>query len=212
MKTLITIFYLSVCLMAMGAEDKILYQNDFHNGPIGKVPEDFMVLDGAFAVQQEGTNQFLELPGAPLESFGALFGPTEKENVIASARIYSTVKGRRYPTFGVGVNGIGGYRLQVSPAKKELELYRGDTLKKSVSYQWEPAHWTHLRLELRKVGDTWKINGMAWPEEQTQPSSWTISFEDKEPVPPGRAGIFGSPFAGTPIRFDDLRLEAIEDH
>jgi hypothetical protein len=54
-----------------------------------------------------------------------LFGPTETADVQVSARIHGTGKGRRYPTFGVGLSGVGGYRLQVSPAKKLVELYRG---------------------------------------------------------------------------------------
>jgi len=36
-----------------------------------------------------------------------------------------------------------------------------------------------------------------------------IPAEETEPPQPGRASIFGSPFAGTPIQFDDLSLESI---
>src|SRR6266705_5565560 len=108
---------------------KPLYENDFEQAALDKVPDDFLVLDGQFAVKEEGGNKFLELPGAPLDSYGALFGPTETEDISVSARIFGTGKGRRYPTFGVGLNGQGtsAYRLQVSPAKKALELFKGDT-------------------------------------------------------------------------------------
>ncbi len=99
---------------------------NFEQAETGTVPEDFLVLDGGFAVKQEEGNKFLELPGAPLDSFGALFGPSEKSDVAVSARIRSTNKGRRYPTFGVGLNGQSGYKLQVSPGKKALEIYKGD--------------------------------------------------------------------------------------
>ena len=62
------------------AEDsKPLYENNFESAEVGKVPDDFLVLDGGFAVKSDGTNKFLELPGAPLDSFGVLFGPTEKD-------------------------------------------------------------------------------------------------------------------------------------
>src|SRR3989441_4004925 len=114
---------------AFAQQAKPLYENDFEKAALGKVPDDFLVLDGQFAVREEGGNKFLELPGAPLDTFGALFGPTEKEGVAVSARIFGTGKGRRYPTFAVSLNGVGGYKLQVSPAKKLAELYKGDTVK-----------------------------------------------------------------------------------
>src|SRR5258708_672354 len=46
--------------------EKILYENNFEKAEIGKVPDDLLVLEGAFVVQEESGNKFLELPGAPL--------------------------------------------------------------------------------------------------------------------------------------------------
>ena len=59
------------------AQAQVLYTNGFDKAEVEKVPEDMMVLDGGFAVKEEGGNKFLELPGAPLETFGVLFGPAE---------------------------------------------------------------------------------------------------------------------------------------
>src|SRR5438067_11448912 len=110
---------LASCLVAQ--ENKPLFENNFEKAELDKVPDDLLVLEGAFAVKAEGGNKFLELPGAPLDTFGLLFGPTESTNVAASARVYGTGKGRRFPTFGLGLNGVGGFKLQVSPGKKLLE-------------------------------------------------------------------------------------------
>jgi hypothetical protein len=171
------------------------------------VPDDFLVLDGQFAVREEGGNRFLELPGAPLDTFGALFGPTEKQGVAVSARIFGTGKGRRYPTFAVSLNGVGGYKLQVSPAKKLAELYRGDAVKTSVPFEWMSAKWTHLKLQVGKVKDgEWKVEGKVWQEGSDEPKSWTISYGEKEEPIAGRAGVWGNPFSNTPIRFDDLKV------
>src|SRR5437870_5614240 len=74
---------------------EVLYQNNFEKEEVGKVPADFLVLDGGFAVKEEAGNKFLELPGAPLDSFAVQFGPTESSNIMVSARIYATAKGRR---------------------------------------------------------------------------------------------------------------------
>src|SRR6266480_7504692 len=90
---------LASALLAQGA--KPLYENDFERAELNKVPDDFLVLDGQFAVKEENGNKFLELPGAPLDTFGVLFGPTEKEDIVVSARVFGTSKGRRFPTFAL---------------------------------------------------------------------------------------------------------------
>src|SRR5882672_4849888 len=99
-------------LVACAAQAESIYSNNFEKAEAGKLPEELMVLGGEFAVKSEGTNQFLELPGAPLDSFAVQFGPGEKENVAVSARIFGTVKGRRTPSFGVGLGGVSGFKLQ----------------------------------------------------------------------------------------------------
>src|SRR5438105_6355728 len=190
-------------------EAKVIYENNFEKAEVGKVPEDFLVLDGAFAVKEEGGNKFLELPGAPLDTYGLLFGPTENGNVAVSARVHGTAKGRRFPTFGIGVNGVGGYKLQVSPGKKLLELYKGDEVLASAPYAWESDSWTMLRLQARKAGDSWKIEGKAWRQGAAEPASWSISQEAKAELAPGRASIWGAPYSTTPIRFDDLAIRAV---
>jgi len=203
---------LASALLAQGA--KPLYENDFERAELNKVPDDFLVLDGQFAVKEENGNKFLELPGAPLDTFGVLFGPTEKEDNAVSARMSGTGKGRRYPTFAVGLNGQGtsAYKLQVTPAKKALELFKGDEVKSSVPYEWQSGAWTRLRLQVRKVKDGgWKVEGKAWKDGDKDPSAWMVSFDEKEQPVAGRASIWGSPYATTPIRFDDLLVMPTSD-
>jgi hypothetical protein len=202
------ISWIAICglnLVAFG-QNPPLYTNSFESAEIGKVPEDFLVLDGGFAVKAEGGNKFLELPGSPLDNFGAQFGPGGNAEAAVSVRINGTSKGRRFPTFGVGLNGVAGYRLQVSPGKKLLELYRDQELKGSVPFDWKSGAWTNLRLQVRKdKSGAWKIEGKAWVEGSAEPA-WMIAVDDKEDPPAGRASVFGSPYSGTPIQFDDLAV------
>ena len=145
---------LTVLALPLAAQDaKPVYENNFEKAELDKVPADFLVLDGAFEVKADGGNQFLELPGAPLDTFGVLFGPTEKDGLAVSARIFGTLKGRRFPSFGVGLNGVGGFRLLVSPAKKLVELYKGDDVKLTAPFEWQTGVWAKLKLQLRKVKD-----------------------------------------------------------
>jgi len=190
-------------------DNKPLYENNFESAEVGKVPDDFLVLDGGFAVKSDGKNKFLELPGAPLDSFGVLFGPTEKSDVEVSARITGTNKGRRYPTFAVGLNGQEGYKLQVSPGKKMLELYKADEVLASVGYEWKSGQWTMLKLAVRKAGRDWVVEGKAWTEGANEPKQPTVTSEQKFEPPSGRASIWGQPYSTTPIQFDDLLVKRV---
>ena len=191
------------------AEGKPLYQNDSEKAEVGKVPDDMMVLEGAFAVKSDGTNKFLELPGAPVEDFSVLFGPTESAGTVVSARLFGTSKGRRAPVLAVGSNGVGGYELQLAPAKKALELFKGEERLASVPCTWESGTWTWLRLQVRQVKDGgWKVEGKTWKQGAPEPAGWTLSHDEKTEPPAGRAMVSGHPFSGTPIRFDDLRVSA----
>ena len=164
-----------------------------------------MVLDGGFAVKDEGGNKFLELPGAPLETFGVLFGPTEASGLAVTARVQGTGKGRRFPTFAVGLNGVGGFKLQLSPAKKLVELVKGEEVVASAPFIWESGSWTMLRLQCRKVKDgEFKLEGKAWKQGDMEPKEWQISRVEATASPAGRSSVWGMPFAGTPVKFDDL--------
>ncbi len=203
--------YLAATLLAglhLQAAESPFFQMTFQDVEPGQLPADLLVLDGAFAVRAEGEARFLELPGAPLETFGVLFGPTLTNDVAVTARVFSTSSGRRYPAFGVGLGGVNGYKLRVSPGKKQLELLQSDTVLRGVPFAWESGRWTHLRLQLRRVGQTWKVEGRAWTEDHPEPADWQITCEATEPPRPGRASLWGAPYAGTPIRFDDLTLSA----
>lgn len=187
-----------------------LYKNDFESATVDKAPEQMMVMAGTFEVKKDGENKVLELPGEPLDTFGLLFGPSVKEDVTATARFYGTKKGRKFPTFGLSLNGVGGYRLQVSPAKAMLEFVKADEVKLSVPFTWTPDAWTKLRITVKKTDAGWTIEGKAWPATGAEPEKPMISVDEKDAPKAGRAGLWGSPYAGTPIRFDDLEIDPLK--
>lgn len=204
---ILTAVLLTLPCAARAADPTPIYENTFDAAAMDKVPEDMLVLDGGFAVKEEGGNKFLELPGAPLETFGVLFGPTEPSGLSVSARIHGAGKGRRFPTFAVGLNGVGGHRLQVSPAKKLLELYKGDDVLTNAPMTWTSGSWTMLRLQSRKVKDgEFRIEGKAWKHGEPEPKEWPISITESVETPAGRSSVWGNPYAGTPIRYDDLQV------
>lgn len=189
---------------ALAAEP--VFSENFQSAAADQAPEGMMVVAGDFLVKEEAGNRFLELPGEPLDTSGALFGPAAKGDQTLSARIFGTRSGRRFPAFGISLGGAGGYRLVLSAGKKALEIFKGDEAKTSVPIEWTAGSWTALRLQLRKTAGGAVVEGKAWAAEGSEPAGWQIKFETSDPPPQGRAGIWGSPYSGTPIRFDDLHI------
>ena len=208
MKSFLICLYFALMIFNVGADPtKTIYTNDFQKAEVDKVPSEFLVLDGAFTVKEEGGNKFLELPGAPLDTFGLLFGPTQTADVSASARIFGTGKGRRSPTFGIGLSGVGGLKLQVSPGKKLLELYKGEEVLAAAPYEWESGSWTVVKLQIRTVkSGEFKAQGKAWKQGSAEPAAWAIEQTVTGELPAGRASVWGNPYSGTPIRYDDLSV------
>jgi len=188
------------------------FAEDFEKAPVGKLPEGFTAYAGAFKVAEENGKKFLELPGAPLDTFGVLFGPSLQppENggkpLTAMAKFHATSVKRKSPAFGISLGGVGGYRLQVSAAKGSLEIFKGDESRATAPYQWASGTWTALRIQAQQANGKWRIEGKAWPADAAEPGKWTIIFEGDEPLPSGKAAVWGNPFSGTPIRFDDLTV------
>ena len=182
-----------------------LYQTNFEKTKTGEVPEDFLVLDGDFSVKQEEGNKYLELPGAPLDAFGFMFGPSARHGNEISARMFGTKKGRRYPVFGIALNGVNGYRLQVAPAKRAIELLKGRAVVAKVPFRWGGVDWIRLALRVEQTSAAeWTVSGRVWADGKKAPAKPTITHKETKEPRNGKPSIWGSPYSGTPIRYDDI--------
>ena len=182
-----------------------LYQTNFEKTKTGEVPEDFLVLDGDFSVKQEEGNKYLELPGAPLDAFGFMFGPSARHGNEISARMFGTKKGRRYPVFGIALNGVNGYRLQVAPAKRAIELLKGSAVVANVPFRWGGGEWLRLALRVEQTSAAeWTVSGRVWADGKKAPAKPTITHKETKEPRNGKPSIWGSPYSGTPIRYDDI--------
>jgi hypothetical protein len=188
-------------------DNKVLFKSDFELAKVDSVPEELMVLGGQFSVKDIGGNKALELPGNPLDDFGALFGPAESDGIAVQARIRSESSKRLAPRFGVGLDGVGGYRLLVTPGQNQLQLLKDQQAVASAPFEWKSGTWTSLHLQIRKVSESkWIIEGRVWADGTPEPKDWSISFEISEAPPAGKASIWGAPYSGKPILFDDLSV------
>jgi len=191
--------------------DKVPFKTDFESATVDSVPEELMILAGQFSVKEIDGDKALELPGTPLEDFGALFGPAESDGVSVRARVRSESTKRLAPRFGVGLNGVAGYRLLVSTGQNVLQLLKDQQVVASAPFEWKSGAWTSLHLQVRKISEgKWNIEGRAWADGTPEPKDWSISFEVSEAPPAGKASIWGAPYSSKPIFFDDLSVISLQ--
>jgi hypothetical protein len=184
---------------------EILFEDTFSEATPGELPDGYLVLQGLFSVAASDGNNFLELPGAPLETFGVLFGPSQPHGVELETRIRATKDGRKFPVFMAGLNGGNGYKIRVLPGRNGLELARGEEVLDRGSFRWKSGEWTKLRLRVVQEGEGVVISAKVWQGED-EPEEWQFRHKDEKPMPSGKAGVWGLPFSGTAVQFDDLRL------
>ncbi|MDB5294408.1 MAG: hypothetical protein JWO31_391 [Phycisphaerales bacterium] len=201
-----------------GKSPAAAYATDLSAMPVGKPPDELFILNGGFKVVEAGGNKFLELPGNPLDSFGVLFGPEDQQAAEVSARISGTAAGRMFPEYGVGTNDAGGWKLWAMPGQGALALRKKDADEVArVPFAFADGKWTRLKLRVAPAaggggdkggggtgGGKWQVQGKAWADGEPEPAGWTIAATDDAAPPKGRASVWGHPYAGTPIRFDDL--------
>ena len=196
-------------LVSAARSQTVLFEENFEKVAAGPMPKEFLALAGEFSVVVEDGNHLLRLPGSPLDTFGALFGPSNAEPGFVEARFHGTKSGRKFPTFGLSLRGAGGYRLQVSPGKGQLEIYKGDEPLVGVPFTWESGSWTRLKFSLKKGASGWVAEGWAWKEGGAPAGEPQVRWEIAGEPSAGRAALWGSPFSGTAISFDDLRWKTL---
>lgn len=193
-------------------EDALFYEG-FEELNAGDYPPlDFLVLDGDFIVQGDEENKWLELPATPLNTFGAIFGPSQNVDVMVSAQIKSQARRRSMPRFGIGLCGVNGYKLRVTPAKQSVELFLGNEVVASETFEWESEEWTHLVLQIRQTGDAkWVVEGSAWIQGKEMPEEWLIHYETEEEPINGKPSIWGTPYSSYPILYDHILVDETKD-
>jgi len=110
----------------------------------------------------------------------------------------------------VGLHGISGYRLRVVPSSGTVELLKNEEVVVSEKFAWKADQWTNLKLEIKPAGDQWSIRGWVWAvadgEAGEQPEKPSIEHTDKSAPGQGKASLWGSPYSGKPVDFDDVKV------
>lgn len=176
----------------------------------GEPPREIFVIDGSIQIKSRKDGKVIEISGdKPEVDAGAVIGPSAAGAAIIEARILASRAGRSFPRFGVGVHGQTGFRLWVVPARRELHLVKDDRVVKSAPFDWKSGTHVMLRLAVSPVGSgKWKVTGKAWTAGIPEPADVQITLETTSPPTRGQCSIWGTPYAGTPIDFDGIKVAA----
>ena len=180
---------------------------DFEEFEVGSEP-DLFVIEGTFIVRDDAGNKVLELQPQPLSESGVIFGKSLKGAASVTVDIKASKKRRSTPRFGVGLHGISGYRLRLVPATNVIELVKSEEAVKSAEFKGNSGEWLSLRLAIETGADgKWVISGWAWPKGSEAPKDPVITMQSEEKPGQGKASIWGTPYSGTPILYDNLVIQ-----
>ena len=206
MNKLIPLLLLAPVLAAAWADD---YTLDFEKADLGYPPDDLMVIDGDFKVIEHEGGKVIQLPGDPILECGLLFGKSSKGDTTVEAKVFAEKQGRRsFPRFGIGLHGVSGYRLRMVPASKTLELLFSEEVVHSVPFVWQSGQWYQLKASLTLTDSKPKIDAWVWMdgEDAKAPETPTLTFEGEAGTSSqGKPSIWGTPYSGKDILFDDLK-------
>jgi len=183
------------------------FSEDFSAHPAGQ-PPDLMVLEGSFTVEaEEAGNHLLQVSPDDLTDATIQLGPSLRSGGELIVRVKGFQMRRSFPRFGIGLHGLSGFRLRVVPAARTLELTRQDEVIQSIPFTWSPGQWHLLRLRVEALDNgRWSVSGWAWPEAAEAPRDALLEYISEEVRLEGKSSLFGTPFSGQPIQFDDVRV------
>lgn len=182
---------------------------DFQDCAPGAPPPGLTLTDAEskFSIVAEGDNKLLRMEPSPIVDGGVLLGNSVKGAVMVQARIKATAKRRSSPRFGVGLHGVGGYRLWVVPAHKELQLMKDDGVVAKAPIAWTSGTWTQLEFIVLKAPDGGSVlEGRAWAEGQPRPGAPLITLSVTTPPGEGKASVWATPYSELPVDFDDMTV------
>jgi hypothetical protein len=190
-----------------GAEEVAPVKFDFEEYEEGTEP-DLFVVEGTFKIAAEDGNKVLQLEPLPLAESGVIFGKSLKGEASVTVDVKASKLRRSTPRFGVGLHGISGYRLRVVPASSKLEVVKSEEVVQSVDYKWTSDEWLTLRLTIEAAAEgKWVISGWVWPRGGEAPKEPAITIQSDEKPGQGKASIWGTPYSGMPISYDNVVIE-----
>lgn len=120
------------------------------------------------------------------------FGHPDLHDYTIQADVLGNIKDNKMPDIGVIAQ---GYILDMRGASQELQLRTwgaqmrvGETIK----FPWKPSVWHTIKLQASVEDGKAVVRGKVWPRDEKEPTDWSVTLTDPQPVATGSPGLFGN--------------------
>jgi len=212
------VFHLSLHNLLFGEEKdretqdyELFYQEDFENIALGKLPDDFFILDGDFSVVNMEGRKCLELSAQPVGEHGFLFGPRLKFGSFElSFSCLGGSRSRRHNMVAGNLGGVRGFKYQLNPSRQEVLFTFQKDWQHGQGIEWSSLNWMQVKVQVdtdpKKMAS--KIRMLVQKEakmESIKQVSW-ISLDDV--IAGGKCMLWGYCYADFPVYWDNLIIRS----
>lgn len=139
-----------------------------------------------------------------LHRHAVYLGPAEMSGYTIQADMMATEWRRRRPDLGL-IN--SGYRLdlQGNAQRAQLQSWAAELrIDERTEFAWESGVWYTLKLRVDLANDRAVIRGKVWERNEPEPSTWTVTAEDPQPIRNGSPGLIA--YSPIDIYIDNVRV------
>jgi hypothetical protein len=181
---------------------QIPWKQDFEKSPEGSSPGGWVNANGKFNVVKLPDGNMVLMKGntdprPPLAKANAFITGPDASNYTIQADLMGTqVRG------GMGDFGIINCRYSLildgktdpDSKKRQVKLVSWEArprIAKVLDFDWEPGIWYTAKLSIDAGDKTSIVHGKVWKKGETEPTAWSVEFEDPSPNREGAAGLYG---------------------
>ena len=131
-------------------------------------------------------------------------GPADMTGYTVQADMMASEWRRRRPDLGI-INSGYTLDLQGNVQRVQLQSWAAELrIDERAEFAWESGIWYTLKLRVDLDGDTARIRGKVWPRDKSEPSTWTVTVEDPQPIRAGSPGLVA--YSPIEIYIDNVRV------
>ena len=111
---------------------------------------------------------------------------------------------------------VGDFGFMFGPRVREkaMELnftFLDDILITEKGLPWESDKWWKSRFQVIPLKPNKNLLRLKiWPRDSEEPKTWLVEHTDNVLFQGGKCVIWGYPYAGTPIHYDDIKILSLE--
>ena len=158
------------------------------------------------SASEVGGQQVLQKSASPtgIHRHAIYMGPADMSGYTVQADMMASEWRRRRPDLGL-INSGYTLDLQGNAQRVQLQSWSAELrIEERTEFEWEAGVWYTLKLRVDIEGDRATVRGKVWPRNESEPTEWTVTAEDPEPVRQGAPGLIG--YSPIDIYFDNVRV------